>query len=162
MEPLLRRLLQIETLVAGAFYTCAAAILFCDVVLREVFGESIWGGQRIAVLLANGSALIGIAVATALNRHIRPAVLDHALPERFDPIIVRAGHLFSAAVLFAGAYYGALLVLDNRELGFTTPPLDLEVWIPQMALPYGLASAGLRFVAFAIQPDLQPRDPEMG
>ncbi|MFD2740615.1 TRAP transporter small permease [Sulfitobacter aestuarii] len=160
MRRFLSALLMIETLAAGAFYAIAAAILFADVISRELFASPIWGGQRIAVLLANGSALIGIALAVALNRHIRPSVLDGAIPARFDPITTRVGHLVGAAVMFAGAYYGALLVLDNRAMGFTTPPLSLEIWIAQLALPYGLASAGLRYLFFAIDPDLQPRHEE--
>lgn len=157
MKRFLSALLTVETLVAGAFYTIAAAILFADVIARELFDSPIWGGQRIAVLLANGSALIGIAVAVALNRHIRPSVLDGAIPARFDPVTVRVGHLLGAAVMFAGAYYGALLVLENRSMGFTTPPLKLEIWIAQLAFPYGFASAGLRYLFFAIDPELQPK-----
>ncbi len=84
MKWFLCTLLTVETLVAGAFYAIAAAILFADVILRELFNSPIWGGQRIAVLLANGAALIGIAVAMALNRHIRPSLLDRAIPARFE------------------------------------------------------------------------------
>jgi TRAP-type C4-dicarboxylate transport system permease small subunit len=160
MRGFLRGLLAVETLAAGAFYTIAAAILFADVISREIFSQSIWGGQRIAVLLANAAALIGIAVAVALHRHIRPSVLDNVVPDRLVPLVTRIGNLVSAAVMFCGAYFGALLVLDNREMGFTTPPLDLEIWIPQLALPYGLASAGLRFLIFAVQPELQPDEQE--
>lgn len=161
MRGFLDGLLKVETLVAGAFYTIAAAILFADVVSRELLSQSIWGGQRIAVLLANSAALIGIGVAVALNRHIRPSVLDGAVPASFLPVTTRLGHLVSASVMFAGAYFGALLVLDNKEMGFTTPPLDLEIWIPQLALPYGLASAGLRYLIFALQPGLQPEEQEV-
>lgn len=160
MKRFLSILLRLETLVAGAFYAIAAAILFADVIGREVFSSPIWGGQRMAVLLANGAALIGIGVAFALNRHIRPSVLDFVTPARFEPLVTRLGHLVAAAVLFAGAYFGALLVLDNKMMGFTTPPLDLEIWIPQLALPYGLASAGLRSLIFAGWPDLQPKQQE--
>ncbi len=161
MRRFLSGLLVIETLVAGAFYVGAASILFADVILRELFSQSIWGGQRIAVLLSNGAALIGIAVAAALNRHIRPSVLDHVVPARFDPIVNRVGSFVSASVLFGGAYFAALLVLDNREMGFTIPAIKIELWIPQMALPYGLASAGLRYLIFAFFPDLQPEEQEL-
>lgn len=157
MKRFLSALLTVETLIAGTFYAIAAAILFADVISRELFDSPIWGGQRIAVLLANGSALIGIAVAVALNRHIRPSVLDGAIPARFDPVTLRLGHLLGATVMFIGAYFGALLVLENKSMGFTTPPLKLEIWVAQLALPYGFASAGLRYLFFAIDPDLQPK-----
>lgn len=161
MRSFLKGLLTVETLVAGAFYTIAAAILFADVISRELFSQSIWGGQRIAVLLANAAALIGIAVAVALHRHIRPSVLDNVVPDSMLPLVNRIGNLVSGVVMFCGAYFGALLVLDNKDMGFTTPPLDLEIWIPQMALPYGLASAGVRYFIFALQPDLQPEEQEV-
>lgn len=160
MRRILEILLRLETWVAGAFYAIAAAILFADVVSREIFNQSIWGGQRMAVLLANGSALVGISVAVALNRHIRPNVLDHVFPARMQRLVTRAGHVVSAGVLFVGAYFAVLLVMDNRAMGFTTPPLDLQIWIPQLALPYGLAAAGARYLAFAAYPDLQPAPSE--
>lgn len=160
MKRFLSALLTVETLVAGAFYTIAAAILFADVISRELFASPIWGGQRMAILLANGSALIGVAAAVALNRHIRPTVLDGVIPARFDGITVRAGHIVGAAVMFAGAYFGAMLVLENKAMGFSAPPLKLEIWIAQLALPYGFASAGLRYVFFAIDPELQPKHEE--
>ena len=158
MQRFLARLLQLETLIAGAFYTIAAAILFADVISREFFAQSIWGGQRAAVLLANASALIGLGVAVALNRNIRPALLDHLLPARFDRLIHRLGDLVAASVMFAGAYFALVLIADNRAMGFTTPPLDLQIWIPQLALPYGLASAGIRYLIFALAPDLRPTE----
>ena len=161
MEQFLKNLLRFETIIAGVFYTIAAAILFADVISREVFAQPIWGGQRIAVLLANAAALIGIAVAVALHRHIRPSLLDKAVPSQFLPLLLKVGNLVSAVVMFFGAYYGAILVLDNKMMGFTTPPLDLEIWIPMLALPYGLASAGLRYLIFAIQPELQPQEQEI-
>ena len=160
MKWFLSRLLVAETIVAGAFYAIAAAILFADVVSRELFNDSIWGGQRMAVLFANASALIGISVAVALNRHIRPSVFDTVFPESWSPYVVRLGHVISACVLLGGAYFAVLLVLDNRSMGFTTPPLDLEIWIPQLALPYGLGMAGLKFLIFAGFPDLQPNPNE--
>ena len=161
MERFLKRLLQLETLVAGAFYTIAAAILFLDVASRELLNQPIWGGQRMAVLFANSAALIGIGVAVALNRNIRPSVLDNVFPSRFDGAVNRTGNIVSAAVMFAGAYFAVLLVLDNKHMGFTTPPLDLEIWVPQMALPYGLASAGFRHALFAVWPSLQPQESEI-
>lgn len=160
MARFLRGYLFVETFVAGAFYVAAAAILFADVVAREIFSTPIWGGQRIAVLLSNGAALIGIGVATALNRHIRPNILDGIIPARFEPIVVRAGSFFSALIFFGGAWFGMQLMLDNRSMGFTTPPLTLQIWIAQLALPYGLASAGMRALIFAFWPELCPKAQE--
>lgn len=161
MATLLKRLLQVETLVAGLFYALAASLLFADVIGREVFSQSIWGSQRSAVLLANGAALIGISVAVSLNRHIRPSLLDFAAPKTMVPGIKRVGSLISSVVMFSGAYFALLLVLGNKDMGFTTPPLKLEIWIPQLALPYGLASAGLKYFVFAFLPDLEPEESEV-
>ena len=156
MKWFLSRLLVVETIVAGAFYAIAAALLFGDVIGRELFDAPIWGSQRSAVLLANAAALIGIGVAFALNRHIRPNILDHVVPARFERQLKFVSHLFAAAVLFYGAYLATHFVAFNRELGFTSPPLDLEIWIPQLALVYGFATAGLRSLIFAFDPDLVP------
>lgn len=156
----LNTLLRIETLFAGAFYAIAAAILFSDVIAREIFAQSIWGGQRIAVILANAAGLIGIAVALQLNRHIRPSIMNFSLKPKLEQIRIRAGHVFAGSVFAAGTYYAILLVIDNRDMGFTTPPLDLKIWIPQLALVYGLASTSLRCFIFGAFPGFEPKSGE--
>ena len=153
-------LLRVETIFAGAFYAIAAAILFSDVIAREIFAQSIWGGQRIAVILANAAGLIGIGVALQLNRHIRPSIMNFALKPKLEQIRVRAGHFFAGFVFAAGTYYAVILVLDNRDMGFTTPPLDLKIWIPQLALVYGLASTSLRCFIFGAFPNFEPKGGE--
>ena len=152
----LNTILRIETIFAGAFYAIAAAILFSDVIAREVFAQSIWGGQRIAVILANAAGLIGIAVALQLNRHIRPSIMNFSLKPKLERMRIRAGHFFAGAVFAAGTYYAVILVIDNRDMGFTTPPLDLKIWIPQLALVYGLASTALRCFIFSAFPHYEP------
>jgi TRAP-type C4-dicarboxylate transport system permease small subunit len=156
MKKFLDYLLKAETIAAGVVYTLAAVILFADVMSRELFGNSIWGSQRIAVLFANAAAFIGIGVATAMDRHIRPVIMDNVFPESFDSVIERLGNLLAALVLFTGAYFAVELVLSNREMGFTANPLDLKIWIPQCILPYGLISAGVRYLIFCLFPGTHP------
>ena len=157
---LLNIILRAETLIAGAFYASAAAILLSDVVAREIFADSIWGGQRIAVILANAAGLIGIAVALQLNRHIRPTIMQFKLKGAFEQMRIRAGHIFAAIVFGLATYYATILMLENRDMGFTTPPLDLKIWIPQLSLVYGLGSTTLRCFIYAIVPAFEPSSEE--
>lgn len=156
MKGFLGCLMTVETVLASVFCTLAVAFLFGDVIAREVLSTPIWGAQRAALLSSNAAALLGMAIAVGLNRHLRPTVLDWVLPEALQGAGQRLGHLVSAATLLAGAWYATLLVLDNRAMGFTAPPLSLQIWIPQIALPYALASSGLRYLCFAFRPDLLP------
>lgn len=160
MKSFLEKLLAVETLVATVLYIGVAAILFADVMSREILGTSIWGGQRIAVLLANGAALLGLAIATAKGAHIRPVVADKVVPERFEPILLRLSDLFAALVFAAGAWYAWVFVNDNRHMGFTILPLDWPQWIPQLVLVYGLFSTSLRYFIFAAIPDTRPQAEE--
>ncbi len=158
MNGVLAKILKLEVLVAGLFYGLAAGILVIDVVSREIFGQSIWGAQRMAVLLANGAALIGIGVAVGLGRHIRPPLLDFIVKDSYLPYVQRIGHFISSLVCFIGAYYASLLVLSNKQMGFTAVPLDLQIWVAQTALIYGLASSGMRYLIFMLRPALAPVD----
>lgn len=156
MQRILSRLLAVETLIAGLFYVVAATLLLADVVSREVLNQSIWGAPRLAVLVSNASALIGISVAVSLNRHIRPPLLDWLFPDRFLPATQRFGFLISGLVMLVGCYFAILYVLANYRMGFTSAPLDLRVWIPQLALPYCMASAAFKYLSYAAAPDLAP------
>ena len=123
---LLTYLLRLETIVAGAFYAIAAAILFSDVVARELLENSIWGGQRIAVILANAAGLMGIAVALQLNRHIRPSVMNFSLGGKREIWRIRAGHVFAGTIFAFRTYYAYILLSENRDMDLATPPLDLK------------------------------------
>ena len=157
---LLTYLLRLETVVAGAFYAIAAAILFSDVVARELLENSIWGGQRIAVILANAAGLMGIAVALQLNRHIRPSIMNFTLGSKLEIWRVRAGHIFAGLTFAFATYYAYILMIENRDMGFTTPPLDLKIWIPQLSLVYGLGSTSIRCFIFGALPHLEPSSVE--
>lgn len=150
--------LKLETAIAAVFYIGAASLLFADVVSRELFSQPIWGAVRSAVFLANGAALIGISIAVATGAHLRPNLLDNLFTGAAKERLIRAGYLLSAMVMFSGTVLGVQLVLGNREMGFTAPPLDFPIWIAQLALPYGFASAGLRYLLLTFHPEIAVKE----
>lgn len=153
MNKLLKYWLGVETIVSMVLYMGAASLLFADVVARELFNQPIWGAVRSAVFMANGAALIGISIAVAKGTHLRPNIFDYLPPPHLRRSIKRIGFLLSSIVMLGCTYLAVVFVLENRDLGFTAPPLDFPIWIAQLALPYGLCSAGLRYLTLVINPE---------
>ncbi|MEZ5450308.1 MAG: hypothetical protein R3E89_15510 [Thiolinea sp.] len=70
------------------------------------------------------------------------------------PTITRISFLVSALVMAGGAYLAMQLVLENKELGFTAPPLSFPIWIAQLALPVWFCFGGPALLTFGVHPEL--------
>ncbi|MEZ5479577.1 MAG: TRAP transporter small permease subunit [Thiolinea sp.] len=106
--------------------------------------------------MANGAALIGISVAIATGTHLRPRLLDHLVPERWSPTITRISFLVSALVM-AGVLSGHAAGAGKQGAGFYRATAVVPIWIAQLALPYGFASAALR-LTFGVHPELASKE----
>lgn len=153
---------------ATAAYAAVALVLTLDVIGRELMlpllralglphgSGGIFGATKIAVYCLVVGTYAGIGVAAATASHLVPRI-GHALtPRAWSASIDRSADALTALVLLAGAYAGVLLVHGSWELGTRAPILQWPLWLVQLALPLGLASAALRYAGFAAWPDLRP------
>jgi TRAP-type C4-dicarboxylate transport system permease small subunit len=143
--------------VATFFYAALAAILLADVVGRELFGQGIFGAQRVAVFFTIIAGNFGLALAAASGAHIRPRVADHWIPERFGPTMDRVADIITAIVLVGVAYFATMLVQESFDFETVSPTIDWQIWPVQAVIPFGYGIAALHYLIFAIYPALRPR-----
>jgi TRAP-type C4-dicarboxylate transport system permease small subunit len=143
--------------VATFFYAALAVILLADVVGRELFGEGIFGAQRVAVFFTIIAGNFGLALAAAAGSHIRPRVADHWLPERYGPAMDRFADILTGVVLLAVAYFALQLVQQSFDFETVSPTIDWPIWPVQAVIPFGYGVAALHYFIFAIFPPLRPR-----
>jgi C4-dicarboxylate transporter DctQ subunit len=143
--------------VATFFYAALAAILLADVVGRELFGQGIFGAQRVAVFFTIIAGNFGLALAAAAGSHIRPRVADHWLPARLGPAMDRLADVITAIVLLGVAYFSMQLVNESFDFETVSPTIDWPIWPVQAVIPFGYGMAALHYLIFAIYPALRPQ-----
>lgn len=163
----------LERWIAVISFSLIGFLIFADVAGREVIGPlgralgfdmgatGIYGAGKMSLFLLVIAAFAGLGVSVATGAQIVPRIAFKWIPESWAPAVDRLGNLVSACVFFATAYFGSIFVISSRSIGTVMPGLDWPVWIIQTAIPVGFASAGLRYLAFAIWPSCAPIREEM-
>lgn len=158
---LLALLLHVETAMAVLAMLLVAFALGADLIGRELLGNGIFGAQRFAVYATVVAGLLGFALATARNMHLRVKAIDRLTPAGWDGTLERIGSLVSALICLALAWYAFLFVQETFQVGERSMTLQIAIWPIQAVLPYAFVSAAVRHVAFAFRPDLRPGSAEI-
>ena len=159
-EAFLAALFALEKWVAIGAFALIAALLFADVLGREVFGHGIFCAQRASVYAATVAGLLGFSICVARGGHLRPSSFDRLAPAAWGPAMNRLADLISAAICLFLAIYGVNFVLNSFELGERGQAIDMPLWPVQLILPYCFGSAMLRYLVYAALPELRPVENE--
>lgn len=152
-ERFLSVLNTVESIAAALAYTVVAALLIGDVIGREVFGNGIFGAQKMAVYAAVIAGFLGLALATAANTQLRPAFLDWIFRQ---PVVNRLGDLFACAFYLWIAWIAVQFIQQSYEFSDRAAVLYWLLWPIQVVIPYALFSTGLRHLIFGCWPTLKP------
>jgi TRAP-type C4-dicarboxylate transport system permease small subunit len=152
----LKWLWRIEATVCVLTFSLTALALMADVLAREFFGNGIFGAQRFAVWTTAIAGLLGFALVTAENGHLRPQFADKWLPRALDPHMDRIGDVLSMLICVALGWYAVGFVQSSAALGERGMAIPIKVWPIQLVLPWMFFSSALRHAAFAIWPALRP------
>lgn len=157
-QRLLAAVFTLEATVAVTGYAVVAGLLVLDVTLREVWGTSIYGAQRVSVYIMIITGFLGLGLAAAQGRHLRPRFADSLIPPRLAAVATRIGDLIMAATLLAFAWIGVRFVLEAREFEDMARVIDIPLWYLHLVVPYAFAATALRYALFALYPDLRPEE----
>lgn len=165
---LLSAWLKAESWIAVLAFSLIGAMIFADVAGREFVGPllsalgvdagatGVYGAHKIALYGLVIGAFAGFGLSVATGTQIVPRVAFGWVPASWAPAVDRVGNLFSAAVLGVATWYALVFVLSSREIGTVIPGLDWPAWIIQSVIPFGFASAALRYAIFAVWPAAAP------
>lgn len=156
----LDRLTRIECFFAVVCLCISAGALVADIFTRELFSFGLFGSLRVAVYATALAALSGFGICVAKGSHLRISSLDRLTPERWRPLFARAGNLLSFAICMFFAYWALFYVRQTFALGETDPSLRIPVWPMQSILIWMFVSGGLRYLAYAVFPEIEPREAE--
>ncbi len=148
----------LESTVAVAGYAIVATLLILDVGLRELFGTSIYGAQRVSVYIMIVTGFLGLGLAAAQGRHLRPRFADGLIPSRLAEAATRLGDVLMTVVLLTFAWIGVRFVLEAREFEDMARVIDIPLWYLHLIVPYAFAATALRYALFALYPPLRPEE----
>ena len=163
---------RFECWIAVAAFGFIAAILVVDVIGREFIGPvfralgyplgatGVPASQRLSVYALVVGSFCGIGIATATGSHLVPRVAFGWVPKAWGPSMDRLANLLTGVFLLAVAWYGVEFVLSSKATDLRAPILNWSVWPFQLAIPFGFASAALRYLLFALWPAARPIPPE--
>ena len=146
-------LYRVEAMITVIAYAATAISLLADVIAREIFSSGIWGAPRFAVYTAIFAGFLGMSLAAADGRHIRPQFLDFLIPPSVNRIVEKAGYFLSSGIYLTLSYLACQFVWVSFENGDTAPVLDWKLWPIQLILPYTFFSVAFRYSVMAAAPE---------
>ena len=156
MRSLLKWLWRLEATVCVVTFSLTAMALMADVLSRELLGDGIFGAQRFAVWTTAIAGLLGFALVTSENGHLRPQFADKWIPAALEPYMDRIGELLSMAICLFLGWYAIGFVQSSMQLGERGMAIPIKVWPIQTVLIWMFFSSAFRHAAFAIWPTLRP------
>jgi len=164
MARLLAGIERVERWVCVGAFTLLAAVLFGDVLSRELTGAGLHWSGRIGVLANVLLVMAGFGLATASDSHLRPRFVDdlwaRVLPEAWLPAGESLQYLIAAVVNGLLAWAAAHLVYESWEFGEKSLMLGWPVWVLQIWLPLAFLACSIRNLAYTFLPGLRPAEPE--
>lgn len=160
MKTFLRYFYLTEASIAALCYATVGVAMIADVIAREFFNYSIYGLQRASVLLVIVTAYLGMGLATADNKHLRPRFTDGWIPVAYHPAMARIGDLLAAIIFAAMGWFAFKLLQTGIKWDDKVNILLIPLWSVQWVMPYGFLSSAFRFLIFFFRPDLKPGEQE--
>lgn len=153
---------RVERAVAVTAFAALVAILFADVLSRELTGSGLVWARQLAVYSNLLLTMFGIGVASADGAHLRPRFADRWLPRAWDAGLDRTAEALMSAFCLAFAAVAVAAVLETHALAERSPLPAWQVWPFQAVIPAVFCAAALRHALHAAFPRLRPVDPGAG
>ena len=153
---LLRAISAFEKLLVCSAFLVLAAVIFADVVSREVTGSGLFWASQIGVWANVIVVMAGFGLASADGSHLRPRFADSWLPATWQPLVAMLQHALMALFCLAIGLLSARVVIGSWRLGEVSLDLFVPIWPVQAFLPLAFLLGCLRHAVFAAQPHLRP------
>jgi TRAP-type C4-dicarboxylate transport system permease small subunit len=161
-EETARRLLRLiaggERVITFAAFLVMIAVVFADVVNREITGTGLHWARQAGVYAHIFVVMFGIGIASAEGAHLRPRFADRWLPRGWDPLLERLQELLMALFCLGFALVAASVVVETYELQERAVVLRNLVWPFQLIVPMVFLVAAVRHGLFAAFPQLRPAE----
>ncbi len=144
MHRLDRILTGIENALAALALGGASLLACLQVILRYLFGYTIFWSEEATIYLLILSTFIGAVITLRHNEHVSVDVLSFVFGERGKRALAVLSALLVVAYCAIFGAYAWILVTEPAALRIVTPALRLPLWVVELSLPIGLTLMFLR------------------
>ncbi|RMF97535.1 MAG: TRAP transporter small permease [Gammaproteobacteria bacterium] len=148
---------RVERAVTFIAFCAVIAVVFADVVSRELTGAGLHWARQAGVYANLVVVMFGLGLASASGAHLRPRFADGWLPAAWRPWLERIADALMALFCIGFATVAAGVVFDSWQLGERSTVLRTPVWPVQAVIPLAFALVALRHALYAAYPALRPR-----
>ena len=139
-----RVLTWIENGIAALALGGASILAIVQVILRSVFGNTIFWTEEATIYLIILSTFVGAVITLRHNEHVGVDLLPAFLKEGGKKAFGVLSALLVALYCGVIGVLGWLMLTEPAATNVVTPALKLPLWIVQIALPIGLTLMFLR------------------
>ena len=134
----------IENSLAALALGGATIIAIAGVVMRYVFGQTIFWSEEAVIFLIILSTFIGAVITLRHNEHVNVDIIPAILGERSKWIMALIGTSLLVVYCAVIGAYAWILVFEPVARNTVTPSLKLPLWVVEASLPIGLTLMLLR------------------
>jgi TRAP-type C4-dicarboxylate transport system permease small subunit len=157
---ILTRVGAAERVLSFAAFIVLIAVIFADVVSREVTGTGLHWARQAGVYANLFVVMFGIGIASVHGAHLRPRFADHWLPSGWEPALIRIQEGLMAVFCLSFAAVATWVVVDSYMLGERSVVLRTVIWPFQGIIPLVFLIAAFRHAAYAAFTALRPNEME--
>ncbi len=139
-----RVLTWIENGLAALALGGASILAIIQVILRSVFGTTIFWTEEATVYLIILSTFIGAVIALRHNEHVNFDVLTLAFKERGTWVLAIIGSFVTVIYAAIIGFFSWVLITEPAAQRTVTPALKLPLWVVELSIPIGLTLLFLR------------------
>lgn len=147
---------RIERLICVVAFAVLVAVMFADVLSRELTSAGLYWAPQIGVWANVFVVMAGFGLASADGAQLRPRFADGWLPERWNGALGFLQHAFMAVFCVGIGALSLKVVFGTWQLGEVSIDLFLPLWPVQAMLPAAFLAASVRHGIYAVFPALRP------
>jgi C4-dicarboxylate transporter DctQ subunit len=137
---------RIEEILISIFLGVATLLVFAQVVARYVFNAGIIWAPELVEHLFLWTVMIGASYGFKHGVHLGVDVLMKKLPETQRRIMALVAVLVSLFFTGLMAYLSFFYVHESYKMELITIDLEIPLWIPHLALPFGFTMISIRLI----------------
>ncbi len=153
---ILERMGRFERAVTFGCFIVLIAVVFADVVSREIAGTGLHWARQVGVYANLFVIMFGIGLASSAGAHLRPRFADGWLPASWSGTLDRLQDGLMALFCLGFAVVAAGMVYEGFELTERSAVLGIVIWPFQAVIPLVFGLATFRHGVYALYPALRP------
>jgi len=137
---------RLEEILISVLLGVATILVFSQVVARYVFNAGITWAPELVQHLFLWTVMIGASYGFKHGVHLGVDVLMKKLPEGPRRTMALVAVVISLAFTLYMAYLSIFYVHDAYKMDLITVDLQVPLWIPNLALPFGFTLISIRLI----------------